>query len=123
MTVDYARCALTGWHAGWRSWHDGTGCIRARWGEAEIDAGWQGIAALGFTDPPPAGFAAELRIGLEAAAGLLAADLALFAPDGSPLPGAVLPVADGALQITVRFAERGPRGTTRVRLLTGEATR
>mgnify|MGYP002737566420 CR=1 FL=1 len=96
------------------------GAFGLEWGEAEIDAGWQGIAALGFTDPPPAGFAAELRIGLaKAAAGMVPEDVALFAPDGTPLPGAVQPFADGALQITLRFAERGPRGTTRVRLLSG----
>ena len=46
----------------------GPGAFGLEWGEAEIDAGWQGIAALGFTDPPPAGFAAELRIGLAKAA-------------------------------------------------------
>ena len=96
------------------------GAFGLEWGEAEIDAGWQGIAALGFTDPPPVGFAAELRIGLaKAAAGLVAEDVALVTSDGLPLQGAVQAFADGALLITVRFAERGPRGTTRVRLLTG----
>ena len=97
------------------------GAFGLEWGEAEFEAGWQGIAALSFTDPPPAGFAAELLIGLaKVSVGLSAQDVALFAPDGSPLVGgAVLPFVDGALQIAVRFAQRGPRGESRVRLLTG----
>ena len=98
----------------------GPGAFGLEWGEAEIESGWQGIVALSFTDPPPAGFAAELRIGLaKAASGLTAEDVALFAPNGSPLQAAVQPFADGALLIAVQFVERGARGQTRVRLLTG----
>ena len=96
------------------------GAFGLEWGEAEIEAGWQGVVALSFTTPPPAGFAAELRIGLaKASAGLTTADVALFASDGTPFVGAVQPFADGALQILVRFAERGTRGQTLARLLSG----
>lgn len=97
------------------------GAFGLEWGEAEIEPGWQGIAALGFTVPPPAGAAAELQVTLvRPAAGLGTGDLALTAPDGQPLDGGtVQPVADGDAAIFVRFAERGPRGVTLVRLLSG----
>lgn len=99
------------------------GAFGLEWGEAEIEPGWQGIASLSFTVPPPSGFAAELQIALVLpAAGLSPDDVAITAPDGTPLAGgAVQPLADGDTSILVRFAEQGPRGETRVRLLTGGA--
>lgn len=90
------------------------------WQEAEIDAVWQGIRALGFTDPAPVGVAAELIVTLnKAASGLVADDLALVAADGGALSGAVQPIADGDLTLRVRFAATGPRGATLVRLTSG----
>jgi uncharacterized phage protein gp47/JayE len=92
------------------------------WNEAEIDAVWQGITALGFSGVVPPGVAAELIVTLNKASdGLLAVDLALSGPDGAPLAADVLPVADGDLTLRVRFAQTGPRGLSRVRLTSGGA--
>ena len=96
------------------------GAYGLEWSEAEITPGWQGITALGFADPAPAGYAVELLVTLaKAASGLTAADLAVFAPDGSPYPAEVLPVSNGDGLIAVRFAALGPRGAMQVRLLSG----
>lgn len=95
------------------------GAFGLEWDEAELDAGWQGIAALRFA-PPPAGIAVELVVALaRPAAGLTAAEIAVNDAAELPLAPAILPFADGATEIRLRFAVRGPRGQTRVRLLSG----
>ncbi|QFG36304.1 baseplate J-like protein [Paracoccus pantotrophus] len=96
------------------------GAFGLQWGEAEIGPGWQGIAALSFSEPPPPGFAVALSVRLaKPAAGLAPQDIAVTAPGGQPLEAEVMPVADGDVEITIRFAQQGPRGQTRVRLLSG----
>ena len=96
------------------------GAFGLQWGEAEIGPGWQGIAALSFSEPPPPGFAVALSVRLaKPAAGLAPQDIAVTAPGGLPLEAEVMPVADGDGTITVRFVQQGPRGRTLVRLLSG----
>jgi uncharacterized phage protein gp47/JayE len=90
------------------------------WSEAEIPGGWQGIIALRFAAAPPLGLAAELIATLaKPADGLAQADLQLVAPDGGPLAHAVTPITDGDLELHIGFAERGPRGEARLRLISG----
>ncbi len=94
------------------------------WDQAEIvPGGWQGIEALNFTDPTPAGLAAELQIELaKTAAGLQPGDVLIAGPDGDA-PDFITSVADGDLVILVKFAipvsGRLPRGQHRVQLATG----
>ena len=96
------------------------GAFGLQWGDAEIGPGWQGIVALGFTEPPPPGFAVALTVRLAIpASGILPDDITVTAPDGLPLETDVMPISDGDGEITLRFAQQGPRGQTRVRLLSG----
>ncbi len=94
-----------------------------QWDEAEIDlAGWQGITALRFAASPPADAVAELIVALaKSADGLVPADLEVAAPDGTRLDGAVQPIAPGATELRIVFTDLGPRGTSRVRLVSGGA--
>ncbi|MGA0615027.1 hypothetical protein [Paracoccus sp. KR1-242] len=96
------------------------GAYGLEWGEAEIGAGWQGIAALSFAEPPPPGYVAELWIMLaKAASGMVPEDVALASPDGSMISFERLPVSNGDGLIALRFPHQGPRGQTRVTLLSG----
>lgn len=100
------------------------GAFGLQWGDAEIGPGWQGIVALGFTEPPPPGFVVALTVRLAIpASGILPDDIAVTAPDGLPLETDVMPISDDDAEITLRFAAQGPRGQTRVRLLSGATTR
>ncbi|MDK3073539.1 baseplate J/gp47 family protein [Sedimentitalea sp. JM2-8] len=104
----------------------GPGAYGLVWDQAEIGSGgWQGIEALNFTDPTPAGIAAELRVQLiRPADGLQPGDLLLRGPDG-PAPAFTVSVGDGDTVILVRFAQpaagRLPRGRHRVTLDSGGA--
>jgi hypothetical protein len=96
------------------------GAYGLAWAEAEIDAGWQGITALRFEPAPPPLVAARLVVTLALPAdGLTAADLSLTGPNGDPLDGTVLPVLVNDTTLLVDFANRGPRGLSTARLLTG----
>jgi uncharacterized phage protein gp47/JayE len=104
----------------------GSGAYGLVWDQAEIGSGgWQGIEALNFTDPTPAGIAAELRVQLtRPASGLQPGDLLVEGPDG-PAPTFAASVADGDSAMIVRFAQpasgRLPRGQHRVTLTSGGA--
>jgi hypothetical protein len=98
------------------------GAYGLSWAEAEIDAGWQGISALRFEPVLPPGVAARLVVTLALPAdGLTAADLSLNGPNGAPLDGTVRPVLVNDTTLLVDFANRGPRGLSTARLLSGGA--
>ena len=97
------------------------GAYGLSWAEAEIDAGWQGISALRFEPVLPPGVAARLVVTLALPAdGLTAADLSLTGPNGAPLDGTV-PILVNDTTLVVDFANRGPRGLSTARLLSGGA--
>jgi len=98
------------------------GAYGLSWAEAEIEAGWQGITALRFEAVLPPGIAARLVVTLALPAdGLTAADLSLTGPNGAPLDGTVQPVLVNDTTLLVDFANRGPRGLSTARLLSGGA--
>lgn len=96
------------------------------WDQAEPGpGGWQGIRALNFTDPTPAGLAAELRIVLQQPAdGLMAGDVTISGPDEA-VPEFLASVADTDPVIVVQFPPppggRLPRGVHRACLTSGGA--
>jgi hypothetical protein len=97
------------------------GAYGLSWAEAEIDSGWQGISALRFEPVLPPGVAARLVVTLSLPAdGLTAADLSLTGPNGAPLDGTV-PILVNDTTLVVDFANRGPRGLSTARLLSGGA--
>jgi hypothetical protein len=97
------------------------GAYGLSWAEAEIDSGWQGISALRFEPVLPPGVAARLVVTLSLPAdGLTAADLSLTGPNGAPLDGTV-PILVNYTTLVVDFANRGPRGLSTARLLSGGA--
>ncbi|MFY0617688.1 baseplate J/gp47 family protein [Shimia sp.] len=102
----------------------GQGTYGLVWDQAEIvPGGWQGIEALNFSDPTPAGLAAELTIALaKVSDGLTPGDIQIEGPDSIDLQFSAT-VSDGDMVVLVHFLEplggRLPRGRHRVRLNTG----